>query len=130
MPDVTVTESPNEVEFDQLSRLRRLHNIDKHRRLHVVVFSPDLPRWGSNGKSLRRVELTQVWRDGQVVAVVDDPPSDAQDTEMVWDLRLSLDEGKHHGPLVGELRGLAESVRQCVAATLSHLVETAPPTSV
>ena len=46
LPDITVADAPAEVEFDQLSRMRRLHNIDKHRRLHVVVFSPDLPHWG------------------------------------------------------------------------------------
>ena len=128
-PDITVDEAPDEVEYDQLSRLRRLHNIDKHRRLHVVVFSPDVPHWGSNGTSLRRVALEPVWRDGHVVAVVDDPPSDAQDTDMVWDLRLSLDEGQHHRPLVNELRSLAQTVGQCLTETLSHLDGAAPPTS-
>lgn len=129
LPDITGDEAPHEVEYDQLSRLRGLHNIDKHRRLHVVVFSPDVPHWGSNGTSLRRVALEQVWHDGEIVAVVDDPPSDAQDTDMVWDLRLSFDEGQHHGPLVNELRSLAQTVRQCLTQTLTHLRESAPPTS-
>jgi hypothetical protein len=56
-------------------------------------------------------------------------PSDAQDTDMVWDLRLSFDEGHHHGPLVNELRSLAQTVRQCLTQTLTHLRESAPPTS-
>lgn len=59
---------------------------------------------------------------------VDDPPSDAQDTDMVWDLRLSFDEGQHGGPLGNELRTLAETVRQCLMQTLTHLRESAPPT--
>jgi hypothetical protein len=130
LPDITVADALGEVEFDQLSRMRRLHNIDKHRRLHVVVFSPDLPYWGSNGTSLRRVALEPVWHDGHVVAVVDDPPSDARDTAMVWDLRLSLDEGDQRGPLVNELRSLAQTVRLCLVQTLSYLIDSAPPAAI
>ena len=129
LPEITRADGLDEVEFDQLTRLRRLHNIDKHRRLHVVVFSPDLPHWGSNGTSQRRVALEPVWHEGLVVAVVDDPPSDAQDTVMEWDLRLSLDEGEHRRPLVSELRSLAQTVRQCLAQTLSYLADPVPPGS-
>jgi hypothetical protein len=130
LPEIKREDASVAVEFDQLTRLRQLNNIDKHRRLHLVVFSPDLPHWGSEGTSLRRVHLEPVWHDGQVVAVVDDPPSDAQDSAMVWDLRLSLDEGAHRGPLVSELRSLAQTVRQCLAQTLSCLVDSAPPASI
>lgn len=40
-----------EVAHDDLTLLNRLSNIDKHRRLHLVVWWPGLVYWGSNGPS-------------------------------------------------------------------------------
>ena len=45
-----------EVEYDRLSVLQRLSNIDKHRRLHIVMFWPDLVYWGSDSPSRAMLE--------------------------------------------------------------------------
>jgi hypothetical protein len=48
-----------EVTYDSLWLLSRLSNIDKHRRLHLTAWWPDIVYWGSDEPSHRR------WRWGQ-----------------------------------------------------------------
>lgn len=48
-----------EVTYDPLWLLSRLSNIDKHRRLHLTVWWPDIVYWGSDEPSHRR------WRWGE-----------------------------------------------------------------
>ena len=113
--------SPEEREArarDPLTRLRDLNNVDKHRRLHISLLGPDVPNWGSSGGSLRQVRMGGAWRDGEVVAQVFDPPSDAVDTDINWDLRLVLVEAGRRPILVDELSWLLEVVRQ----TLSQVI--------
>jgi hypothetical protein len=49
----------DEVTYDPLWLLSRLSNIDKHRRLHLTAWWPDIAYWGSDEPSHRR------WRWGE-----------------------------------------------------------------
>jgi len=113
--------SPDEQEhfrWDALHRLRSLHKIDKHRRLHVALLGPNGTYWGSDGDSQRRANIGAVWRDGEVVAQVYDPPSSANDTEIHWGLRVVLVEGGRRDLLVDELRRLRQVVGQSLGSVI------------
>lgn len=103
-------EEAQQISYDPLRRLRYLHKIDKHRRLHVALLGPDITYWGSSGDSQRRANIGAVWRDGEVVAQVYDPPSDAEDTEIEWGLRVVLVEEGRRELVVDELRRLHQAV--------------------
>lgn len=116
--------SPDEVEqqrFDPLRRLRDLHNIDKHRRLHIALLGPDVPYWGSDGDSQRRANIGGVWRDGEVVAQVYDPPSNANDTDINWGLRVVLVEVGRRDLLVDELRRLHQVVQHSLGSVVQAM---------
>jgi len=64
-----------EVAYDSLTLLNRLTKIDKHRRLHVITWWPDLIYWGSDLPARRRWRWGQPpFEDGAVLGfLVDDP---------------------------------------------------------
>ncbi len=117
-------EAARQRDADPLTRLRHLHNIDKHRRLHVALLGPDLPHWfTSDGTTQRRVAMTGLWQDGQIVAEVYDPPSDAGDSEMTWDLRLKLAEQAEPVLLVSQLEHLQGAVASALGSTIQRREE-------
>jgi hypothetical protein len=53
---ITLSDSyEDRARWNALFRLDRLWNIDKHRRLAIMAWWPDLTYWGSNGPSNRRM---------------------------------------------------------------------------
>lgn len=92
--------------WDPLTRLRYLDNVDKHRRLHVALLAPEVPHWFSSGDSPRGISVASPWVDGQIVARVLDPPSEVEDSDINWDLRLAFAERGIRSNLVDELTNL------------------------
>ena len=113
------------VQRDPLQLLRSLHNVDKHRRVHIALHGPDVPHWGTSGESLREVRMAGIWKDGAVVARVYDPPSTALDAPMEWDLRLYVAEQGERVKLVDRLGHLHGSVRQSIAIVTDGMMQRA-----
>lgn len=108
---------------DPLVRLRALHNIDKHRRLHVIPLGPHVPYWSSSGSDSRReVSISGVWLDGCDVAEIYDDPDAPVDGEMHWDLRLHLVEPPRRVLLVKELNHLALQVHRSLEVVVRGMV--------
>ncbi len=104
--------------MDPLSRLTWLHNLDKHRRLVIAAFAPDVPSWGSNGVVPSQRQFRGLarfpWADGQLVAVVYDPPSEAGDTDINWDLKLGLVDDLPNSPMLDTLTGFVGTVEHTI----------------
>jgi hypothetical protein len=111
--------------FDPLSRLERLHNMDKHRRLAVAAYSLDLLSWGTNGDlpTARRVfdVPRPPWSDGQRVAVVYDPPSEAEDQPLQWQLQLGLTDDLPDQALDAALGSMDQAVEGAIQGALQAL---------
>lgn len=78
------------VAWDELTRLDALWNIDKHRRLAVTAWLPDIVCWGSNGESKRRAsrgDRTVV--DGSIQLYIDGS-DEGQGDELLYDFNLVL----------------------------------------
>lgn len=104
-----------QIRRDPLHLLKRLSNIDKHRRLHVVLHGPNVPYWGSSGgESVREVRIVPHWTDGAVVAEIVDPPSDVINHDIQWDLCIFLSETGDRDLLVNLLDRLVGAVRQAL----------------
>ncbi len=81
-----------EVAYDSLMVLNRLTNIDKHRRLHVVTWWPDLVYWGSDNPTDRRWRWGRPpFEDGAVLGVlIDDPDHPEPPPELHHDMQLRV----------------------------------------
>lgn len=112
-----------EVEYDSLETLRRLSNIDKHRRLHVVTYWPDLVYWGSDGPSKRRWQWgTPPFTNGAILGyLIDDPQHPEPLPELHHDLELRLTEPP--GATGMDVARLLESIHQHVTfRVLPHIL--------
>lgn len=85
-------ERSEEVAHDHLAVLQRLSNIDKHRRLHVVTFWPDLIYWASDGSSRRRWQWgTPPFEDGAILGhLFDDPEHPEPLPKLYHEIELRL----------------------------------------
>lgn len=115
------------VQRDPLKLLRSLHNVDKHRRVHIALHGPDVPHWATSGESLREVRMAGIWKDGAVVARIYDPPSTALDTPMEWDLRLYVAESSARLKLTDLLDQLCASVGHSLAVVTGGMMHRAEP---
>jgi hypothetical protein len=102
---------PTLFDLDQLETLRRLHNIDKHRRLPLVLHGPNVPYWSTTGgESRRETRILDIWAHGTDVAEIYNPPSDSVEGEVHWDLRLHLVEFGRRAMLIDRLDELQGTV--------------------
>lgn len=68
-----------EVAYDSLTLLSRLTKIDKHRRLHVITWWPDLIYWGSDLPTNRRWRWGQPpFEDGAILGILIDDPQNPE----------------------------------------------------
>lgn len=103
-----------EVAYDHLAVLQRLSNIDKHRRLHVVTFWPDLIYWGSDGSSRRRWQWgTPPFKDGAILGHLFDDPEHPEPLPKLYheiELRLTDPLGATATDVVSLLTGMHRHV--------------------
>jgi hypothetical protein len=107
-------ERSEEVEYDHLAVLQRLSNIDKHRRLHVVTFWPDLIYWGSDGPSRRRWQWgAPPFKDGAILGRLLDDPEDPEPLPKLYheiELRLTDPPGAATADVIRLLEGMHRHV--------------------
>jgi hypothetical protein len=94
---VQVTETyEQEYRWSELYRLTQLSNLDKHRRLTLVAWWPDLVYWMSNGPSKRRwLGGDGTFTDGSVLGYMVGQDADAGD-EVFHDFNLVLADDPAH----------------------------------
>jgi hypothetical protein len=81
-----------EVAYDSLTLLNRLTKIDKHRRLHVITWWPDLIYWGSDVPASRRWRWGQPpFEDGAVLGIlINDPERPGPSPDVHHELQLRV----------------------------------------
>lgn len=106
---------PKEYEYDPLLRLDALWNIDKHRRIPVVVFKPGMMSWGSDGDHKRGVYARRVDDPEDIICYVyDDPATRHLVTPIDYDLQLQLADDTLDRDLVTSLKHLHGHVKDWV----------------
>ncbi|HEX5406217.1 MAG TPA: hypothetical protein VFX16_28400 [Pseudonocardiaceae bacterium] len=91
--------SRGEADFDELSQLNTIWNIDKHRRLALMNWWPDLYYWRSDGPSNRRMFPGDgTMKDGSILFYMEGIDGN-YDTEVMHQFNLALvdDPGFRHG---------------------------------
>jgi hypothetical protein len=99
-----------ELAYDLLTVLQRLSNVDKHRRLHVATFWPDLIYWGSDGSSERRWQWgTPPFENGAILGHLFDDPKHPEPLPKLYheiELRLTDPLGATATDVVSLLTGI------------------------
>lgn len=120
----------DEVEYDLLAVLQRLSNIDKHRRLHIVTFWPDLIYWGSDGPSKRMWKWgTPPFTDGAILGrLFDDSEHPEPPPNLYHEIELRLTEPL--GATTDDVVSLLTSIHRHVTnRVLPHILSRAEPAS-
>jgi hypothetical protein len=87
------TSTPEEDrDSDAIYRLHQISNIDKHRRLPLLAWFPDIVYWaGSEGQSYRWQPVAREFRDGTVLGYLSDPTGEAPPATTVFtEMKLAL----------------------------------------
>jgi hypothetical protein len=118
-----------DVQRDQLWRLNRLCNIDKHRRLHVVALWPDIVYWTSNdADDYGWIPGSPSYVDGSIVGrLVAKPGRTGPPPHIVADFELRLvDEDIVYGSAIADgLDGLRGHILNWVLPQLFQVYDDA-----
>jgi hypothetical protein len=95
---VEVTDTyEQEYRWSELYRLTQLSNLDKHRRLGLMAWWPDLVYWMSNGPSQRRwLGGDGTFADGSVLGYMVGQDADVGEEEVFHDFNLILADDPAH----------------------------------
>ncbi|MFC0532327.1 hypothetical protein [Phytohabitans kaempferiae] len=102
--NIDLNDSVDRVAWDELTRLDALWNIDKHRRLTVTAWWPEIIYWGSNGESQRKAYRGDgTVADGSILLYVDGT-DEGQGDELSYEFNLTLtdDPARHANPNAGQ----------------------------
>lgn len=85
------------VAWDELTRLGAVWNIDKHWRLAVTAWWPDIIHWGSNGESQRNASRGDgTVADGSMLLYIDGS-DEGQGDELSYEFNLVLTDDPARG---------------------------------
>lgn len=116
-----------EFKWSQVRRLREMNNVDKHRRLNVMAFWPNLFYFGSNEGDNTRFRWSGVFADGRILCYLVGP--NAWQTTLHHEFALVLGDDPMHRPdkppyvprdCLDLLEGFSQSVDSKVRQVLSE----------
>jgi len=102
--NIELNDGVDRVAWDELTRLDALWNIDKHRRLTVTAWWPEMIYWGSNGESRRKAYRGDgTVADGSILLYVDGS-DEGQGDELSYEFNLTLtdDPARQANPNAGQ----------------------------
>lgn len=118
-PETMETSYEEHSRMSELYRLHQLWNIDKHRRLTVVAWRPDLLWWGSNGPTQRRVVRGDGTAADDSVLFYVEGSDEGYGTEVNVEYKLALvDDPVHHEGRIGGV----EDVTDLMSRLYDHIV--------
>lgn len=114
------TDREIEVAHDHLWTLATLSNIDKHRKLHVTMWWPDLLYWASDGPSRRRwVWGNPPFNDGSILGKLCDDLTHPEPPGTLYDeIKLSLN---HRGARFDDVCRMLHSIQDGVTWALQSV---------
>lgn len=100
--------------WSDLHRLNALWNVDKHRRLAIARWWPDLFWWGTNAKESKRTAYRGdgSLADGSILLYIDGRDDDQADDEITCEFKLILTDDPAHILQKGATPDLVELLEQ------------------